>query len=59
MIAPLTSAVRGQPLPSIAEPVIEVRDLTKRYGRNIVHQHLNFEVRRGEIVSIEIGRAHV
>jgi phospholipid/cholesterol/gamma-HCH transport system ATP-binding protein len=55
MIAPLTSAVRDQPLPQIAEPVIEVRDLTKRYGRNIVHQHLNFDVRRGEIVSIVGG----
>lgn len=55
MIAPLTTAVRGQPLPEIAEPVIEVRDITKRYGRNIVHQHLSLEVRRGEIVSIVGG----
>jgi len=55
MIAPLTSAVRDQPLPQIAETVIEVRDLTKRYGRNIVHQHLDFDVRRGEIVSIVGG----
>jgi phospholipid/cholesterol/gamma-HCH transport system ATP-binding protein len=55
MIAPLTHAVRDQPLPEIAEPVIEVRDLTKRYGRNIVHQHLNFDVRRGEIVAIVGG----
>ncbi|MGH8780748.1 ABC transporter ATP-binding protein [Paraburkholderia sp.] len=55
MISPLTTAVRGQPLPEIAEPVIEVHNLTKRYGRNIVHQHLNLEVRRGEIVSIVGG----
>ena len=55
MIAPLTQAVRGQPMPSIAEPVIEVIDVTKRYGRNIVHQHLNLDVRRGEIVSIVGG----
>jgi phospholipid/cholesterol/gamma-HCH transport system ATP-binding protein len=55
MIAPLTSAVRDQPLPQIAEPVIEVRNLTKRYGRNVVHQHLDFDVRRGEIVSIVGG----
>ncbi|MEM5386932.1 ATP-binding cassette domain-containing protein [Paraburkholderia phymatum] len=55
MIAPLTSAVRDQPLPQIAETVIEVRNLTKRYGRNIVHQHLDFDVRRGEIVSIVGG----
>ena len=55
MIAPLTQAVRGQPMPSIAEPVIEVIDVTKRYGRNIVHQHLNLDVRRGEILSIVGG----
>ncbi|AUT67129.1 MULTISPECIES: ABC transporter ATP-binding protein [Paraburkholderia] len=55
MIAPLTTAVRDQPLPEIAETVIEVRNLTKRYGRNIVHQHLDFHVRRGEIVSIVGG----
>ncbi|ACC69399.1 ATP-binding cassette domain-containing protein [Paraburkholderia phymatum] len=55
MIAPLTTAVRDQPLPEIAETVIEVRDLSKRYGRNIVHQHLDFDVRRGEIVSIVGG----
>ncbi|KVE38129.1 ABC transporter ATP-binding protein [Burkholderia sp. TSV86] len=35
--------------------VIEVRDLTKRYGRNVVHEHLNFDVRSGEIVSIVGG----
>ena len=55
MIATLTSAVRDQPLPQIAETVIEVRNLTKRYGRNVVHQHLDFDVRRGEIVSIVGG----
>ncbi|AIO33029.1 ABC transporter family protein [Burkholderia cenocepacia] len=35
--------------------MIEVRNLTKRYGRNIVHQKLDFDVRRGEIVSIVGG----
>ncbi|HTP75213.1 MAG TPA: ATP-binding cassette domain-containing protein [Burkholderiaceae bacterium] len=55
MTAPLATALRGQPMPGIAEPVIEVRDLTKRYGRTIIHQHLNFEVRRGEIVSVVGG----
>ncbi|MBI0327174.1 ABC transporter ATP-binding protein [Burkholderia plantarii] len=35
--------------------VIEVRDLTKRYGRNVVHEHLDFDVRQGEIVSIVGG----
>lgn len=35
--------------------VIEVRDLTKRYGRNVVHEHLDFDVRSGEIVAIVGG----
>ncbi|WP_042299366.1 ABC transporter ATP-binding protein [Paraburkholderia kururiensis] len=55
MSTPLKEAVRGRPLPAIAETVIEVRDLTKRYGRNIVHQHLDFDVRRGEIVAVVGG----
>ena len=55
MTAPLSAAVRHCPPPVIAEHVIEVRDLTKRYGRTIVHEHLNFDVRRGEIVSIVGG----
>src|SRR5260370_13430270 len=55
MIAPLAAAVRNQPPPAIAEAVIEVRDLMKRYGRNVVHEHLNFDVRRGEVVAIVGG----
>ncbi|AHI74744.1 ABC transporter family protein [Burkholderia thailandensis USAMRU Malaysia  len=35
--------------------MIEVRDLTKRYGRNVVHEHLDFDVRSGEIVAIVGG----
>ncbi|MBB3256178.1 phospholipid/cholesterol/gamma-HCH transport system ATP-binding protein [Paraburkholderia bannensis] len=52
---PLREAVADLPLPAIGEPIIEVRNLTKRYGRNIVHQHLNLEIRRGEIVTIVGG----
>ena len=55
MTAPLTAAVRHCPPPAIAERVIAVRDLTKRYGAMIVHEHLDFDVRRGEIVSIVGG----
>jgi len=55
MTAPLSAAVRDRPPPAIAETVIDVRDLTKRYGSNIVHEHLDFAVRRGEIVSIVGG----
>ncbi len=55
MSTPLKEAVRDLPLPAIGEPVIEVHNLTKRYGRNIVHQHLNLDIRRGEIVTIVGG----
>jgi phospholipid/cholesterol/gamma-HCH transport system ATP-binding protein len=55
MSTPLREAVRDLPLPSIGEPVIEAHNVTKRYGRNVVHQHLNLDVRRGEIVTIVGG----
>ncbi|HDR9253920.1 ABC transporter ATP-binding protein [Burkholderia vietnamiensis] len=45
----------GAPGAPGGELVIEVRNLTKRYGRNIVHQKLDFDVRRGEIVAIVGG----
>lgn len=52
---PLKEVVQDLPLPAIGEPVIEVHNLSKRYGRNIVHQHLNLEIRRGEIVTLVGG----
>ena len=52
MSTTLATAVRHQPPPVIAEPVIEVRDVTKRYGRTVIHEHLNLDVRRGEIVAL-------
>jgi len=55
LTTPLKEVVQDLPLPAIGEPVIEVHNLTKRYGRNIVHQHLNLEVRRGEIVTLVGG----
>jgi phospholipid/cholesterol/gamma-HCH transport system ATP-binding protein len=55
MSAPLAATPCASPAAAAAAPVIEVIDLTKRYGRNIVHQHLNLDVRRGEIVSIVGG----
>jgi phospholipid/cholesterol/gamma-HCH transport system ATP-binding protein len=36
-------------------PVILVRDLCKSYGRTVIHDHLNFEVQRGEVVSLVGG----
>ncbi|WP_042265675.1 ABC transporter ATP-binding protein [Paraburkholderia heleia] len=55
MTTPLKEVAQDLPLPTIGEPVIEVHDLSKRYGRNIVHQHLNLEIRRGEIVTLVGG----
>jgi phospholipid/cholesterol/gamma-HCH transport system ATP-binding protein len=52
MSATLASAVRDKPTPVTAEPVIEVVDVTKRYGRTVIHEHLNLEVRRGEILAL-------
>ncbi|WP_375542463.1 ABC transporter ATP-binding protein [Paraburkholderia sp. CNPSo 3272] len=55
MTTPLKEVAQDLPLPTIGEPVIEVHNLSKRYGRNIVHQHLNLEIRRGEIVTLVGG----
>ena len=52
MSATLASAVRHKPTPVTAEPVIEVVDVTKRYGSTVIHEHLNLEVRRGEILAL-------
>jgi phospholipid/cholesterol/gamma-HCH transport system ATP-binding protein len=51
----LTSIAIAHGAPPVAEPVIEVIDLTKRYGRTVIHEHLNLAVRRGEIVSLVGG----
>ncbi len=42
---------RGTP----REKIIEVRDLVKRYGDNVVHDGLNLDVYRGEVLSIVGG----
>ena len=34
------------------EVVIEVRDLTNRFGRQVVHHKLNLDVYRGEILGV-------
>ncbi len=54
---PADFAAGGAAGHAVAAPdyVIEVRDMTKRYGRNVIHEHLDFDVRQGEIVSIVGG----
>jgi len=44
-------------VPDLADPdlVIEVHDLCKSYGKTVIHKNLQFDVRRGEIVSIVGG----
>jgi ABC-2 type transport system ATP-binding protein len=40
--------------------MIEVENLTKRYGRNTAVDGISFHVKKGEILGfLEIGRAHV
>ena len=38
-----------------AQDVIQVRDLTNRFGSQVVHEHLNLDVRRGEILGVVGG----
>ena len=38
-----------------AAPVVEVRGLTMRYGRRLIHEDLDIGVRRGEILAIVGG----
>jgi phospholipid/cholesterol/gamma-HCH transport system ATP-binding protein len=37
------------------EPVVEVRNLTNRFGAQVVHEHLNLDVMRGEILGVVGG----
>lgn len=41
--------------PARGEAVIEVRDLVKRYGKAVVHDGVNLDVYRGEVLSIVGG----
>ena len=38
-----------------AEPVIEVKALTNRFGEQVVHEGLDLSVRRGEILGVVGG----
>lgn len=37
------------------DPIISVRDLTTRFGKHVVHEGLNLDVRRGEILGVVGG----
>ncbi|CAG9185231.1 MULTISPECIES: ABC transporter ATP-binding protein [Cupriavidus] len=51
MNAPTTTSELAQR----AEPIIEVRNLVKRYGKAVVHDGVNLDVYRGEVLSIVGG----
>lgn len=38
-----------------SEPIITVRDLVNKFGDHLVHDHLDFEVKRGEIMGLVGG----
>jgi phospholipid/cholesterol/gamma-HCH transport system ATP-binding protein len=52
---PVRNQAAPAPASAASDLVIDVRDLSKRYGSNLIHQHLDFDVRRGEIVSLVGG----
>lgn len=47
--------VNGEHLNERREPVVEVRDLSNRFGTQVVHEHLNLDVMRGEILGVVGG----
>jgi phospholipid/cholesterol/gamma-HCH transport system ATP-binding protein len=51
----LNSIARAQGAPPVAETVIEVRGLSKFYGKTVIHEQLDLDVRRGEILSLVGG----
>ncbi|WP_263141573.1 ATP-binding cassette domain-containing protein [Pseudomonas alcaligenes] len=38
-----------------SDPVIEIRGLSNRFGRQVVHEHLDLDIHRGEILSVVGG----
>lgn len=51
-LAPVPTAKNEAPS---KDPVIEVRDLENRFGDHVVHQHLDLDVWRGEVLGIVGG----
>ncbi len=39
----------------MSEAIIEVRGLSNRFGRQVVHEHLDLDIRRGEILAVVGG----
>ncbi|MCW9078576.1 MAG: ATP-binding cassette domain-containing protein, partial [Gammaproteobacteria bacterium] len=45
----------GATLPATTETVVAVRDLTMRFGRKVIHEHVDLDVYHGEILAIVGG----
>ncbi len=39
----------------MSEAIVEVRDLSNRFGPQVVHEHLDLDIRRGEILAVVGG----
>ncbi|WP_282338874.1 MULTISPECIES: ABC transporter ATP-binding protein [Pseudomonas] len=39
----------------VSEAIVEVRDLSNRFGPQVVHEHLDLDIRRGEILAVVGG----
>ncbi|MGZ3184734.1 MAG: ABC transporter ATP-binding protein [Telluria sp.] len=50
-----TPRLEQKPDAPVGEAVVEIRHLTTRFGRTVVHQDLNLEIYRGEILAIVGG----
>ncbi|MGL6215214.1 ATP-binding cassette domain-containing protein, partial [Billgrantia desiderata] len=38
-----------------SEPIVEIRGLVNRFGRHVVHEGLDLDIRRGEILGVVGG----
>jgi len=47
--------VTGTGAPSSEDLVIEIRDLVSAFGDRVIHDHLNLDVRRGEVLAVVGG----
>src|SRR5690348_15143443 len=49
------STVNGNITPAAGEPIISIRGLVNRFGKQVVHDGLDLDVRRGEVIGVVGG----